>query len=452
MSPKIFYDDACLGEWIKESERASYTESVLAAQEMLEKRNGPGSDFLGWLDLPKTIDRATVSRVRDIAEQVRKKTDVLICIGIGGSYLGARAAIEFASASASFDEMRKPRVIFAGHNINSDYLTDLLTLVKDKNVAVNVISKSGTTTEPGVTFRIVKQWMEKRYGRKDAGSRIVATTDPKKGALRKLAADEGYATFDIPPDVGGRFSVLSPVGLFPCAVAGLDIDKLLSGAREAMAADACCGRSLDKNIAARYAVNRNILFRRGKTIEVMALFAPQLHYIGDWFKQLAGESEGKNLTGIFPASVDYTTDLHSLGQWMQEGMRTVFETFVVLGHTKSSLTLPKLDDDNDELNYLAGRSFEYVNNEAFRGTVLAHLDGGVPCSTLSLDDRGEETLGQTFYFFEKAVALSGYLLRVNPFDQPGVEAYKNNMFALLSKPKYEAQGKALQARIKKTGL
>jgi glucose-6-phosphate isomerase len=448
MSPKIFYDDTCCGEWIKESERAAYTESFLAAQDMLEKKNGPGSDFLGWLDLPETIGKATVSRVRETAFAVRKKADVLICIGIGGSYLGAKAAIEFASQS--FDDMRKPRVIFAGHTINSDYLSDLLELVKDKSVAVNVISKSGTTTEPGVTFRIVKQWMEKRYGKKDASSRIVATTDPKKGALRKLADDEGYATFDIPPDVGGRFSVLSPVGLFPCAVAGLDIEKLLSGAREAMGL--CCSRSLDKNIAARYAVNRNILFRRGKTIEVMALFAPQLHYVGDWFKQLAGESEGKNLTGIFPASVDYTTDLHSLGQWMQEGMRTVFETFVVLRHTKSSVTLPKLDDNSDELNYLAGRSFEQVNNEAFRGTLLAHLDGGVPCATLSLDDRSEETLGQAFYFFEKAIALSGYLLRVNPFDQPGVETYKNNMFALLSKPKYEAQGAALSARIKKLGI
>jgi glucose-6-phosphate isomerase len=450
MSPKIFYDDTCCGEWIKEAERGAYAESFLAAQEMLEKRTGPGRDFLGWLDLPTTIDTATVDRVQETAEEIRKKADVLICIGIGGSYLGAKAAIEFASQS--FDDMRKPRVIFAGHNISSDFLSDLLALVKDKSVAVNVISKSGTTTEPGVTFRIIRQWMEKRYGKKDASSRIVATTDPKKGALRKLAAEEGYTTFDIPPDVGGRFSVLSPVGLFPCAVAGLDITKLLAGAREAMGGDSCGGRSLDKNIAGRYAVNRNILFRRGKTIEVMALFAPQLHYVGDWFKQLAGESEGKNLTGIFPASVDYTTDLHSLGQWMQEGMRTVFETFVIVRHTKSCVKLPKLDDDSDELNYLAGRSFEDVNTEAYRGTLLAHLDGGVPCATLTLDDRGEETLGQTFYFFEKAVALSGYLLRVNPFDQPGVEAYKNNMFALLAKPKYEAQGEALRARIKKTGL
>jgi glucose-6-phosphate isomerase len=448
MSLKILYDDTCLGGWIKESEREVYNESFLAAQEMLEKKNGPGSDFLGWLNLPRTIDKAEVARVKETAQRIREAADVLVCIGIGGSYLGAKAAIEFSANT--FEDSRKPRVIFAGHTISSDYLTDLLSLLKDKNVAVNVISKSGTTTEPGVTFRILKQWMEKRYGKKGAGSRIVATTDPKKGALRKLAAEEGYAIFDIPSDVGGRFSVLSPVGLFPCAVAGLDIDRLLSGALEAMAM--CGERSLDKNMAARYAVNRNILFRRGKTIEVMALFAPQLHYVGDWFKQLAGESEGKNQTGIFPASLDYTTDLHSLGQWMQEGLRTVFETFVVLKKTKSSVTLPKLDDDSDELNYLAGRSFEDVNSEAFRGTLLAHLDGGVPCATLSLDDRNEDTLGQAFYFFEKAIALSGYLLRVNPFDQPGVEAYKKNMFALLAKPGNEKQGSELKARLAKLGV
>jgi glucose-6-phosphate isomerase len=448
MSPKILYDDTCLGDWIKESERAAYIESFIAAQEMLEKRTGPGRDFLGWLDLPRTIDMATVTRVQETAEYIRKIADILICVGIGGSYLGAKAAIEFVSPS--FEDLRKPRVIFAGHNISSDYLTDLLALVKDKSVAVNVISKSGITTEPGIAFRIVKQWMEKQYGKQDASSRIVATTDPQKGALRKLAAEEGYATFDIPPDVGGRFSVLTPVGLFPCAVAGLDIKKLLTGARESM--DFCSERSLDKNIAGRYAVNRNILFRRGRTIEVMALFAPHAHYIGDWFKQLAGESEGKNLTGIFPASMDYTTDLHSLGQWMQEGMRTVFETLVVIRHTKSTVKIPKLDDNSDELNYLAGKSFEDVNNEAYRGTLLAHLDGDVPCTTLTVDDRSEETLGQAFYFFEKAIALSGYLLRVNPFNQPGVEAQKNNMFALLSKPAYEVQSADLAARIKKLGI
>ena len=448
MSQRIFYDDRCLKEWITEKERAGYVESFGAAQEMLAKRNGPGKEFLGWLDLPATMDKSIVAKVCDVAESIRLNSDVLICIGIGGSYLGARAAIEFTSPS--LDDLRKPRVIFAGHSINSDYINDLLELVKDKEVAVNVISKSGTTTEPGVTFRLVRQWMEKRYGRAKAAKRIVATTDAKKGALRKLATDEKYATFDIPSDVGGRFSVLTPVGLFPCAVAGLDIKKLLAGAREAMGF--CGAPALAQNPAGRYAVARNILFRRGKTIEVMALFAPQLHYLGDWFKQLAGESEGKNLTGIFPASVDYTTDLHSLGQWMQEGVRNVFETFVKLTRTSSSIKLPKLEDDSDELNYLAGRSLEEVNAEAYRGTLLAHLDGSVPCSTITLADRGEETLGQALYFFEKAIALSGYLLRVNPFDQPGVDAYKNNMFALLSKPGYERQGTSLKARLAKVGL
>jgi glucose-6-phosphate isomerase len=445
---KIFYDDRCLGEWIKDNERVAYETSFKAAQEMLEKKSGPGSDFLGWLDLPATIDPSVVQKVCDTAASLRPDTDVLICIGIGGSYLGAKAAIEFVSPS--FEDLRKPRVIFAGHQINSDYVTDLLALIKDKNVAVNVISKSGTTTEPGIAFRIVKQWMEKRYGKAGAAQRIVATTDAKKGALRKLAAEEKYVTFDIPSDVGGRFSVLTPVGLFPCAMAGLDIKKLLGGAKEAMAF--CAAEPLEKNPAGRYAVARNILFRRGKTTEVMAQFAPQLHFLGDWFKQLAGESEGKNLTGIFPASVDYTTDLHSLGQWMQEGIRNVFETFVVLKKTVSSVRLTKLSDDSDELNYLAGKSFEDVNGEAYRGTLLAHLDGGVPCATITLEDRSEETLGQAFYFFEKAIALSGYLLRVNPFDQPGVDTYKKNMFALLAKPGNEKQGDALRQRLSKLGL
>ncbi len=440
---KIFYDDTCLADWIGESEWSAYEPSFQAAQTALEKRNGPGNDFLGWLDLPLKVNEAEVQKVCDTAEALRPKTDVLICIGIGGSYLGAKAAIEFVSPS--FDDLRKPRVVFAGHQINSDFMADLLELVKDKNVAVNVISKSGTTTEPGIAFRIIKQWMEKRYGKAGAAERIVATTDPKKGALRKLAQEEKYASFDIPPDVGGRFSVLTPVGLFPCAMAGLDVRKLLAGAKEAV--EFCSAASLEKNIAARYAVARNILFRRGKTTEVMALFAPQLHFLGEWFKQLAGESEGKDLTGIFPASVDYTTDLHSLGQWMQEGLRNVFETFVVLAKTNSSVKLPRLSDDSDELNYLAGKSFEDVNAEAYRGTLLAHLDGKVPSATISLADRTEETLGQTFYFFEKAIALSGYLLRVNPFDQPGVEAYKKNMFALLSKPGNEKQGEALKARL-----
>jgi len=447
MAQKITYDDQCLKSWISPEEFEGYGQSVQAAQQALAKGSGPGSDFLGWLDLPKSIDPAVVEAASRKADEIRQDCDALLCIGIGGSYLGAKAAIEYLSPS--FDDMRKPRVFFAGHQINSDYLTDLLELLADKRVAVNVISKSGTTTEPGVAFRVVRQWMEKKYGRAGAAKRIVATTDPKKGALRTLAKEEGYATFDIPENVGGRFSVLTPVGLFPIAAAGIDIKKVLAGAAEAM--EFCSGPTA-VNPAARYAINRNILFRRGKTTEVLASFFPQAHFIGEWWKQLAGESEGKNNTGIFPASVDYTTDLHSMGQWMQEGVRNVFETFMVLKKTKHTISVTKFADDGDDLNYLAGKSLEQINDNAYRGTLLAHLDGNVPASTITVEDRGEETLGQLFYFFEKAIAISGYLLRINPFDQPGVEAYKKNMFALLAKPGFEKQAAELKEKIARAGL
>ena len=440
----ISYSDKFMAGFMSSGEVESYNPAVAEAERLLTSKSGAGSDFLGWLDLPKKAGGGPLKAIADKAAEIRAKADALICIGIGGSYLGAKAAIEFMSPS--FDDMRKPRVLFAGNTINSDYLSDLLELVKDKEVAVNVISKSGTTTEPGIAFRVIRQWMEKRYGRKEAAARIVATTDPAKGALRKLAKEEGYAAFEIPEDVGGRFSVLTPVGLFPIAVAGIDIKKLIEGAAEAH--DFCAGGGVESNMAARYAAVRNILFRKGYTTEVMATFQPQLHYVNEWWKQLSGESEGKNRTGIFPAGLDYTTDLHSLGQWMQDGLRNVFETFMVLRKTRSTVAVPKFDDDSDDLNYLASRSFEDINEKAFQGTMLAHLDGGVPSATLMLADRSETTLGQLFYFFEKAVALSGYILRVNPFDQPGVEAYKKNMFALLGKKGYEKQAEALSGRIK----
>jgi glucose-6-phosphate isomerase len=445
---RISYDDRALAQWIKPAELAGYNASVAAAEELLQKKSGPGADFLGWMNLPKETKPADLSAIKAKAEEIRAKADVLLCIGIGGSYLGSRAAIEMLSPS--FEDQRKPRVLFAGHSINSDYLDDLLKLLADREVAVNVISKSGTTTEPGIVFRVVRQWLEKKYGKKGAAGRIVATTDPAKGALRKLAQAEGYATFPIPPDVGGRFSVLTAVGLFPIAVAGIDITKLVSGAAEAMSF--CSGNTVERNLAGRYAAVRNILFRRGKGIEVLATFQPQLHYVCEWWKQLAGESEGKDLTGIFPAGMDFTTDLHSLGQWMQEGVRNVFETFMVLKKTRASVSVPAFADDGDGLNFLAGKSFEEINQNAFRGTFLAHIDGGVPCATLTLTDRSEETLGQLFYFFEKAIALSGYMLRVNPFDQPGVEAYKNNMFALFNKPGYETRAAELGGRLKDLGL
>jgi glucose-6-phosphate isomerase len=440
----VVFDDRLIGDIVTEAEFEAYNPALAVAEKMLAIKSGPGNDFLGWLDLPTKTSRSLIEAIAEKAREIRNKADVLICIGIGGSYLGARAAIEFLSPS--FDDQRKPRVLFAGHTINSDYLADLLALVKDREVAVNVISKSGTTTEPGIAFRVIRQWMEERYGREEAAKRTVATTDPKSGALRALSKEEGYATFDIPKDVGGRFSVLTPVGLFPIAVAGIDIKKLLFGATQAMSF--CKGDTVGVNMAGRYAALRNILFRRGFTIEVMASFQPQLHFVGEWWKQLSGESEGKNNTGIFPASLDYTTDLHSLGQWMQEGVRSVFETFMFIKKANQTVTVPKFADDSDELNYLSGRSFEEVNQRAFQGTLFAHLDGGVPATTLMLDNRSEETLGQLFYFFEKAVALSGYLLRVNPFDQPGVEAYKKNMFALLGKKGYEQEREALAKRIK----
>jgi glucose-6-phosphate isomerase len=418
------------------------------ADRLLSDRTGPGNDFLGWLSLPGELPEKEIGAIQSKAEEIRDNSDILIAIGIGGSYLGARAAIEFLSTT--FDDKRTPRVIFAGHHINSDYCRDLLDLIEHKNVSINVISKSGTTTEPGITFRVLRQFMIKKYGKTGASKRIIATTDPSHGALRALATSDGYSTFPIAPDIGGRFSVLSPVGLFPISVAGIDIRKMVRGAREAM--DFCSGDNPGSNMAAMYAATRNILLRQGKTMEVLAGFQPQLHFICEWWKQLAGESEGKDRCGIFPAAVDYTTDLHSLGQWMQEGLRNVFETFLFVKNSRATIAVPKFDDDSDGLNYLASKSFEEVNEQAYFGTILAHMDGHVPVAAIELHDRSEETLGQLFYFFEKAIAISGYLLRVNPFDQPGVEAYKKNMFALLSKPGFETARTGLLARLKELGI
>jgi len=445
---RLTYDDRFLKETIADDEYNLYNRSLADAEKMLAEKTGPGNDFLGWLGLPQKADSDEINSIIKKAEEIRDKADVLLCIGIGGSYLGAKAAIEYLLPS--FEELRKPTVLFAGHTINSDYLADLLSVLEDRNVAVNVISKSGTTTEPGISFRVVRQWMEKKYGKSEAASRIIATTDAQKGALRSLANEEGYASFTIPGDVGGRFSVLSPVGLLPIAVAGVDIRKLLYGAAEAQ--DFCSGDTMEKNMAGHYAAVRNILFRRGYGNEVLAVFQPQLHFIGEWWKQLAGESEGKNLTGIFPTVLDYTTDLHSLGQWMQEGVRSVFETFLILKNTRNTVTVPAFDDDSDGFNYIAGKSFECINHNAYEGTLLAHADGCVPVATITLDDRSEETLGQLFYFYEKAIALSGYMLRVNPFNQPGVEAYKKNMFALLGKKGFEEQREQLQERKRNVGL
>ncbi len=447
---RISYNSNLLHDIITSDELQHYNEAVANAETALQERSGPGNDFLGWLDLPVKTEQATLAAIQNKAGEVRDelKVDVLICIGIGGSYAGSKAAIEFLSPS--FETLRKPQVLFAGHVVNSDYMADLLEMVKDKSVAVNIISKSGTTTEPGIAFRHIREWMLKRYGHKETAARIIATTDDGNGALRKFASDEGYATFNIPKDVGGRFSVLTPVGLFPIAVAGIAISDLIAGAADAMSF--CKGSTIDDNMAGRYAAVRNILFKRGYTTEVLANFQPQFHSIGEWWKQLAGESEGKNKTGIFPATLDYPTDLHSMGQWMQDGMRNVFETFMVLKKTLQSYTVPKTNDDGDGLNYLAGKTFETVNEKAFQGTLLTHIDGGVPSTALMVDDRSARTLGQLFYFFEKAIALSGYILRINPFDQPGVEGYKKNMFALLGKKGSEALASKLSPRIMELGL
>ncbi len=443
MNRRVWYSTQSLGEWVSQGELSQYEEAAMAAQRRLHEGSGAGAEMLGWLSLPEKTEDTLLDEIQQVCDMLRKKSDVLICIGIGGSYLGAKAAIEFRSSA--FDDQRVPRVVFAGHHLNSDYMADLLTLIKENEVAVNVISKSGTTTEPGVVFRIVRKAMEEKYGTEEAATRIVATTDPEKGALRSLSQQQGYTTFSIPGDVGGRFSVMTPVGLVPIAYAGIDIREMLAGAREAM--QHCSQNTLEDNHAARYAAVRNILFRKGLTTEVMSTFQPQLHYIGEWWKQLAGESEGKNLTGIFPALVDNTTDLHSLGQWMQEGTRIAFETFIRLEKTATSVTVPRFEDNCDNMNYLHARTLEQINEKAYLGTLLAHKDGGVPVSTLTVADRTPASLGYLFYFYEKAIAVSGYILRINPFDQPGVEAYKKNMFALLEKPGFEEETKKLQNRI-----
>ncbi len=448
MDRKVTYEFKCIADCITDEKLDGYRKPAALAETMLQEGSGPGNDYIGWLDLPENVSSQQIAAIQSTAKELRDSIDILICIGIGGSYLGAKAAIDFLNPA--FEELRKPQVIFAGHHMNSDYLSDLLQLIEKKEVALNIISKSGTTTEPGITFRVLRKALEDRYGKKKSTKRIIATTDPKTGALRELAVQEKYTTFAIPPDVGGRYSVLTPVGLLPIAVSGIDIKALLSGAAQAISF--CSGTTIEDNLSMQYAINRNILFREGKAIEVLASFQPQLNFIVEWWKQLTGESEGKDYTGIFPAILNYTTDLHSVGQWIQQGARNIFETFLYLKKTNTTIKIPDFNDNRDELQYLSGSSFELVNENAFRGTLLAHMDGGVPASIITVSERSAQALGQLFYFFEKAIALSGYLLRVNPFNQPGVEAYKKNMFALLSKPGYEDAGNRLKTRLKDMGL
>lgn len=419
-----------------------------AAIDKLYKGTGLGSDFLGWVKLPEETSDALVADIEATAAKMRELCDVVVAVGIGGSYLGAKAVIEalsdsFASLRGAGDE-RRTRVLFAGQNIGEDYLYELQDLLKDKKFGIIVISKSGTTTEPAIAFRLLKEQLEAQMGKEEASKRIVAITDARKGALRQLATEEGYKTFVIADNVGGRFSVLTPVGLLPIAVAGFDIRKLLEGARRMQAATA---EATDLNPSLLYATTRNALYRAGKKTEILVNYNPKLHFFGEWWKQLYGESEGKDNKGIFPAAVDFTTDLHSMGQWIQEGERTIFETVLSVEASAHKTVIPTDAANLDGLNYLAGKRVDEVNKMAELGTRIAHVDGGVPNIRVTIPALEEEWLGELIYFFEKACGISGYLLDVNPFNQPGVEAYKRNMFALLEKPGYEAETAAIKARL-----
>ena len=431
----IQFDYSPAKPFISEQEIAAIEPQVAAAAKLLESRQGPGNDFLGWLDLPLKYDRTEFKRIKAAAKKIRKQSEVLVVIGIGGSYLGAKAAIEFCGHSFYNNLPKKvrsgPEIYFAGTNISGTYLTHLLEVIGDRNFSVNVISKSGTTTEPAIAFRIFKQKLEEKYGEEGARERIFATTDKAKGALKTLSTQEGYETFVVPDDVGGRFSVLTAVGLLPIAVAGIDIDELMRGAADGVKE---YKKPFAENEAYRYAAVRNILHRKGKDIELLVNYEPRCHYIAEWWKQLYGESEGKDQKGIFPASVDFTADLHSMGQYIQDGRRSLFETVLEIGAPEADLNIFKTDDDLDGLNYLNGKSLDFINKKAAEGTRMAHTDGGVPNLTIHIPQATPYYLGQLFFFFEKACAVSGYMSGVNPFDQPGVEAYKKNMFALLGKP------------------
>lgn len=410
----------------------------------LENGTGAGNDFLGWLHLPSSINKAALDDIEASATLLRKNCEYVVAIGIGGSYLGAKAVIEALSDSfAAYKPAKGAKVLFAGNNIGEDYLHDLIDLLKGHDFGIIVISKSGTTTEPAIAFRLLKDMLEAQVGKAEASRRIIAITDAHKGALRNLATQEGYKTFVIPDNVGGRFSVLTPVGLLPIAVAGYDIKALVAGAVEMEKATAS-----DDNIAVTYAKTRNALYRSGKKIEILVNFNPRLHFFSEWWKQLYGESEGKDHKGIFPASVDDTTDLHSMGQWIQDGERSIFETVLTVKNQQNSVVIPSDKADLDGLNYIAGKRVDEVNKMAELGTRLAHVDGGVPNLLITIPELTEQYIGQLIYFFEKACGVSGYILDVNPFNQPGVEAYKKNMFALLNKPGYEKESKAIQEKIK----
>ena len=449
MAEKITFDYSKAIGFIGENEIAPMEKLVQDAREFLVSRTGAGNDFLGWIDLPVDYDKEEFGRIQKAAEKIKSDSEVLVVIGIGGSYLGARAAIEFLRHgfyNMVSKEIRKtPEIYFVGNSISSTYLAQLIDVIGDRDYSVNIISKSGTTTEPAIAFRIFKDMLEKKYGKEEAAKRIYATTDKARGALKNLATEEGYESFVVPDDVGGRFSVLTAVGLLPIAVSGADITKLMEGAaagrKRAMEAD------FAENDALKYAAVRNILLRKGKLVEILANYEPSLHYVSEWWKQLYGESEGKDQKGIFPASVDLTTDLHSMGQFIQDGSRIMFETVMNVEKPRCELVIGEEPSDLDGLNYLAGKTVDFVNKSAMNGTILAHTDGNVPNLVVNIPEQNEYYLGELFYFFEFACGVSGYLLGVNPFNQPGVESYKKNMFALLGKPGYEAEREELLKRL-----
>ena len=423
-------------KFIGDHEVESIKPAVLDAAKRLKEKTGDGKDFLGWIDLPVNYDKEEFERIKKAAEKIRNDSDILFVIGIGGSYLGARAAIDFVKHSFYNDlpkEKRKaPQIYYVGNSMSGAYIEELIDLIGDKDFSVNVISKSGTTTEAAVAFRVFRELTEKKYGKEGAAKRIYSTTDKARGALKTLSDEEGYECFVIPDDVGGRFSVLTAVGLLPIAASGADIDKLMEGA--AHLREICLNNDFSENPALRYAAIRNILYRKGKSVEILANYEPSLHFISEWWKQLYGESEGKDQKGIFPASVDLTTDLHSMGQFIQDGSRLMYETVLVVEKPRRDFTLKSAENDIDGLNYLSGKTMDYVNKCAMKGTIAAHVDGNVPTLLIEIPEQTEYHLGELFYFFEFAVGVSGYMLGINPFDQPGVEFYKANMFRLLGKP------------------
>ncbi|WP_136603853.1 glucose-6-phosphate isomerase [Paenibacillus dokdonensis] len=449
MSNPLKFDYSKALEFINQHEVDYFAEPIKLAHEQLHNKTGAGSDYLGWIDLPSAYDKEEFARIQKAASKIQSDSDVLIVIGIGGSYLGARAAIEALSHSfynyLPKDKRKTPEIYFAGNNISSTYVTHLLDLVEGKDFSVNVISKSGTTTEPAIAFRIFRAALEKKYGKEEAKKRIYATTDKEKGALKTLATAEGYESFIIPDDVGGRYSVLTAVGLLPIATAGINIDDMMKGAADA--SKEFSNPNVSENQAYQYAAVRNALYRKGKAIEILVNYEPALHYVSEWWKQLFGESEGKDYKGIYPASVDFSTDLHSMGQFIQEGSRNIFETIIQVEKVAHEITIESDPDDLDGLNFLEGKTMDFVNKKAFQGTMLAHTDGQVPNLIVTVPDLTPYSFGYLVYFFEKACGISGYLSGVNPFDQPGVEAYKKNMFALLGKPGYEKEKADLEARL-----